>query len=238
MRATTMSNLGFKLLSLLLAGVVWFNVSAPRREPPSERTFAAAVSLVGLPRELVITTPVPETVNVRLRARGADFRAVLSQRLEVTLDLGWVQPGEAEITLRPQAINVSPPIEVVSIDPDKLRFRVEQLRQKSVPIRPFLVGSPPDGFLVGEATVDPERALISGPNSYVQKASEAATERIIMTGRTATFTQTVAVVADTPYIRVLEPPTVQVTVPVLAVVGPQLPETAAPARAGTKREKR
>jgi len=61
------SNLGLKLLALFLAFVVWFVVSAPRRESVSERAFAAPLSLVGMPRELVITTQVPDTVNVRLR---------------------------------------------------------------------------------------------------------------------------------------------------------------------------
>jgi len=44
-----------------------------------------------------------------------------------------------------------------------------------------------------------------------------------MTGRTETFTQTVAIVSDTPLIRVVEPLTTQVTVPVLAEVGPNPP---------------
>jgi len=100
------SNLGLKLLSLFLAFVVWLVVSAPRRENVSERAFAAPLSLIGIPRELVITTSVPDTVNVRLRGRASDLRTLSSQNLEVTLDLRWIQPGDAQVTLRPQAINV------------------------------------------------------------------------------------------------------------------------------------
>lgn len=217
------SNLGLKLLSVFLAFVVWFVVSAPRRESVSERAFAAPLSLVGMPRELVITTQVPETVNVRLRGRSSDLRALSSQNLEVTLDLRWVQAGEAQVTLRPQAINVPPNVEVVSVDPNRVHFRVEQLRQRAVPIRPFLVGQPPGGFLAGDPTMMPEQALVSGPASQVRNVTEVATERIIMTGRTATFTQSVAVVSDTPLVRVIEPLTTQVTVPVLPEVGPNPP---------------
>lgn len=217
------SNLGLKLLSVFLAFAVWLVVSAPRRESVSERAFAAPLSLVGMPRELVITTQVPETVNVRLRGRSSDLRALSSQNLEVTLDLRWVQAGEAQVTLRPQAINVPPNVEVVSVDPNRVHFRVEQLRQRAVPIRPFLVGSPPGGFVSGEPTMLPEQALVSGPASQVRNVTEVATERIIMTGRTATFTQSVAVVSDTPLVRVIEPLTTQVTVPVSPEVGPNPP---------------
>ena len=220
------SNLGLKLLALFLALVVWFVVSAPRRENVSERAFAAPLSLVGMPRELVITTPVPDTVNVRLRGRVSDLRALSSQNLEVTLDLRWLQPGEAQVTLRPTAINAPPNVEVISMDPSRLHFHVEQLRQRAVPIRPFLVGEPAGGFVAGDPTVAPDQALVSGPASQVRNVSEVATERIIMTGRSGTFTQNVAVVSDTPLVRVLEPLTTQVTVPVYAEVGP--PEPAPP----------
>ena len=220
------SNLLLKALALFLAFVMWFVVSAPRRERIAERAFAAPLSLVGMRRDLVITTPVPDTVSVRLRGRASEVRALSSQNLEVTVDLGWAQQaGEVTITLRPQAINVPPEIEVVSIDPTKIRFRVEQLRQRVVAIRPFLVGQPTAGFQAGEPALVPDTALISGPASLIQKINEVATERIIMTGRTGTFTQNVAPVSDSSLVRIVEPLSVQVTVPVTAEIGPTPPAT-------------
>jgi YbbR domain-containing protein len=220
-----LKNAALILLSLFLAFVVWFVVSAPRRESASERAFAAPLSLIGMPRELVITTPMPDAISVRLRGRVTDLRSLSSQNLEVTVDLRWAQPGEAEITLRPQAINVPPSVEVISMDPTKIHFKVEQLRQRAVPIRPFLVGQPPAGFIAGDPSIYPHEALISGPASQVRRVSEVATERIIMTGRTDTFTQNVAVVSDTPLVRIIEPLTTQVTVPVTAEIGPAAPPT-------------
>ena len=218
------SGLVLKMLALFLAFVVWFVVSAPRRERVSERAFAAPLSMIGIRRDLVITTPVPDTVNVRLRGRATELRSLSSQNLEVTVDLGWAQQaGDVTITLRPQAINVPPDIDVVSIDPTKIRFRVERLRQKVVPIRPFLVGEPTSGYQAGEPALVPDHALISGPASLIQKISEVATERIIMTGRTDTFVQNVAPVSDSSLVRVIEPLSVQVTVPVTPEIGPAAP---------------
>ncbi|HEY0141719.1 MAG TPA: CdaR family protein [Thermoanaerobaculia bacterium] len=216
-----MKNLGLKFLALLLACVVWFIVSAPRRERVRERIVTAPLSLVAMPNELVITSEVPQQVAVRVRGRSSDLRTLATQTLDVPVDLSWVQsPGEVEITLRPQAINVPPEIEIVSIVPNKFRFRIEQLRQRAVPIRPFLVGDVAATFNIGQATADPPLALVSGPASQVLKLSEVATERIIMTGRTATFVQNVAVVSDSPLVRIISPLTTQVTVPVLAEIGP------------------
>jgi YbbR domain-containing protein len=221
-----MKNLGLKLISLLMACVVWFLVSGPRRERPRERIVTASVSLVGLPTHLVITTPdIQSTVSVRVRGRTSALRSLASQNLEASADLSQLtEPGDFEITIRPQHINVPEDVEAVSITPNKLRVRIEQLRQRTVPIRPFLVGDPPVGYIIGEVTESPERALISGPASQIMRISEVATERIIMTGRTETFVQSVAVVADSPLVRVVSPLTTQVTVPVLAEIGPSPPD--------------
>ena len=221
-----MKNLGVKLLALMLACLVWFIVSSPRREAVREQIFTASLSLVAVPSNLVITTAIPSSVAVRVRGRTSDLRSLTSSTLEVPVDLRWVQqPGAIEITLRPQAINVPEEIEVVSIDPPKFRFSIERVRQRTVPIRPFLVGTPPTGYVIGDATANPPEALVSGPSSQILQLSEVATERIIMTGRTSTFAQNVAVVSDSPLVRVLQPLTTLVTVPVFAEVGPTSPES-------------
>jgi YbbR domain-containing protein len=223
-----MKNIGLKLVSLFLAFALWYYVSAPRHEPVRERLFTVPLSLMSIPEGFVITTDIPGTVAVRVRGRTSDLRNLATQNLEVPVDLKWVQKaGDAEITLRPQAINVPPELEVVSIVPNKVRFRVEELRQRTVPVRPFLIGDPPPGYIIGEATADPAVVLVSGPAPQLMKLSEVTTERIIMTGRTGTFVQNALIVSDSPLVRVISPLSTQVTVPVLAEVGPNPPEPTA-----------
>ncbi|HSP35168.1 MAG TPA: CdaR family protein [Thermoanaerobaculia bacterium] len=224
-----MKNLGLKLVSLALAAGIWWVVSAPHREPVIERRFAAPLSIVGTPRNFVITTPVPDSVSVRMRGRASDINAVSSQTLDVPVDVSWIQQsGDVTITMHPQAVHKPPDIEVVAIDPNKLHFHVEMLRQRAVAIRPFLIGQPPQGYSIGDPTASPDRALVSGPSSHIMKMSEVSTERINMTGRTATFVQDVAVVSDTPLVRVVAPVTTQVTVPVIVEA-----TTASPAPSAT-----
>ena len=216
-----MKSLALKFVALFLALVVWVVVSAPRRERVYERRFAAPLSIVGMPREFVITTPVAETVSVRLRGRASDLHSASSQTLDVPVDVAFIrQGGDVTVTLRPQAVHTPPDIEVVAIDPNKLQFHVEPLRQRAVLIRPLLDGHPPSGYLIGDPTLEPDRALVSGPASQIRVMSEVSTERINMTNRTATFVQSVAVVSDSPLVRVVAPLSTQVTVPVLTEVGP------------------
>jgi hypothetical protein len=216
-----MKNLGLKFAALLLACALWFIVSGPRREQQNQRMVTASLSLVGLPADLVITTDVQSSVAVRVKGRVSALRSLASQSLEASADLSKITgTGDVIITLRPQNINVPEDIEVVDIVPNKVRFSIEKLGRSAVSIRPFLVGEPPAGYLVGQAIASPEQALVSGPMSQILKLTEVATERIIMTGRTATFVQNVPVVSDSPLVQIIRPLTTQVTVPVLAEVGP------------------
>jgi hypothetical protein len=216
-----MKNLGLKFAALLLACALWFIVSGPRREQQNQRMVTASLSLVGLPADLVITTDVQSSVAVRVKGRVSALRSLASQSLEASADLSKITgTGDVIITLRPQNINVPEDIEVVDIVPNKVRFSIEKLGRSAVSIRPFLVGEPPAGYLVGQAVASPEQALVSGPMSQILKLTEVATERIIMTGRTATFVQNVPVVSDSPLVQIIRPLTTQVTVPVLAEVGP------------------
>jgi YbbR domain-containing protein len=225
MSRSTATSIGLSLASLFLACVVWFVVSAPRRERLSERKIPVPLSLVGMSGRFVITTPVPETVSVRLRGRTSELRSLSSQNIEVPVDIAWAQPGEAKITLRPQVVSVPADVEVVSIEPNRIQFRVEEIRQRAVTIRPFLIGQVPTGYIAGDPSATPDRALVAGPASQIRDLNEVTTERIIMTGRTATFTQSVAIVSDSPFARIIEPMTTQVTVPVLAEFGPPSPES-------------
>src|SRR6185503_16698192 len=113
--------------------ILWWYVSLPRREQVRERVVTASLSFVGMPSYLVITTPdIQSSVSVRVRGRKSDLRLLASQSLEASADLSAInQSGEVEITLRPQHINVPENIEIVSISPNKVRFRVEQLRQRA-----------------------------------------------------------------------------------------------------------
>lgn len=227
-----MKNVGLKIVSLFLACVVWFIVSGPRREKLSVRNATASLSIVALPQNLVITTDIPNSVGVRVQGKNSALRALASQTLEAPADLSKAQAGDIIITIPPRSINVPEGIEIVSVSPNQIRFRIEEVRGREVPIRPLLAGDPPVGYIVGEATASPDRALVSGPASQIAKLSEVTTERIIMTGRTGTFVQNVAVITDSPLVRVLSPQTTQVTVPVLAEVGPNPPASESTETAG------
>lgn len=218
-------HLWLKLFALLLAATIWIFVSAPRRERPFERSFELPLAVVGLPRDLIIVTPVPDSVNVRLRARLSTLRSLSSQSMEVTLDLSDARAGETTMLIRTQSITLPPEVEAVTVNPPRVSFRIEPRRQKVVPIRPFFVGQLPSGYQLGAVAIVPPDALVSGPASLVREITEVATDRIILSGRSGPFRMSASVVSDSPLVRVVEPVSAQVSVDVTPDVVPVTTET-------------
>lgn len=231
-------NLGLKVLAAVLAFSVWVFETAPRREKSEERAFSVPVALVGIPRDTIITTRIPDAISVRLRGPRSTLNR-LPSTLQITLDLSGLRPGDISAPIRPQSLSIPDDVEVVTIDPNRVTFRLEALRQASVPVRPYLVGALPPEFVFGEISAVPDRALVSGPASLIKNVTEVGTERIILTGRTAPFQNAVGLVSDHPLVRVVQPSNVVVNVEVIPPPAPDettltTTETAATETTGTE----
>jgi YbbR domain-containing protein len=203
---------GPHLLALLVAAVIWLAASESRREEILDRTLTVPVAVLGLPANMVLSGSPDETVKITVRGPESQVRSLASETLGATIDLSGARPGTLNVPIPAAAIDTPRNVEVISIQPPTLRIQLEPLQRKYVSIRPYLVGSPQPGFVVENIESRPDNALIVGPASLVEEVSEIPTERVILTGQTATFRETVGVISDYPLVRVVQPATAEVTV--------------------------
>lgn len=213
------NNLGIKLVALFLACVLWIIVSAQRREQITEQAFRLPLQFTGIPEGLIVTSEnLADFITVRIRGPESRIEAFSARNRSVQIDLSEATAGEIDQPITAQQVNIQDPLEIVSIDPPRVTLELEPRSQKIVPVRPFTVGSLPPGFELGEVSINPAQAILSGPRSAIEETTEVATERIILSGRRNSFTlQRVSLVTDDPLIRV-EPQTIQVTIVVLPVL--------------------
>jgi YbbR domain-containing protein len=203
---------GPKVLAVMIALVIWMIASEERREDILERNFQVPLALVGVPSNMVISGEVEDTIAVRLRGPASQVRSLSSDTLEVTVDLADSRPGTLSIPLQPSALSIPTSVEVVSMQPARLRLQLELRKQKPVRISPYLVGAPASGYTIENVETQPGNAVIAGPASLVDEVTEIPTERIILTGRSASFREEVAVISDYPLVRVVEPAIAQVLI--------------------------
>ena len=79
------SNFRYKLLSLIIAGFIWF---VAQGQTDIEQSFHLPVVLEGLPEELVATELSADIVNIRVRGSRAALRNIETKTFE------YVLPGD------------------------------------------------------------------------------------------------------------------------------------------------
>jgi len=211
-RPALLRNLGLKILALGIALLVWFVLSAQRRERISERSYRIALSVVNIPMRTIIASAVPPTVDVRVRGPFTALRQVDPDKIEAVIDLQGATRGERLYRLAPEDINVAPEIEVIAISPAEVRIVLDAVSEKVIPIAPNVTGTPAAGYAVGDVSVEPRSARIAGPSAVLAKMMSVSTDPISISERSTTFSVPATVVADAPGVRVREGQIVTVTV--------------------------
>ncbi|HEY7113062.1 MAG TPA: CdaR family protein [Thermoanaerobaculia bacterium] len=217
-------NAGAKLLALAIALALWFSLSGERRERTSERTYHVPLSIVNIPPRSLVASAMPPSVDVRLRAPFTAFRQLEPDRLEAVLDLKEATPGERVYRLTADDVNVPPEVEVISISPQEIPFRLDTVEEKSVPVVPAVVGDPAPGVRIAGVSADPPSARVAGPASVLARLNQVATVPVSVAGRTATFTVPAALTVEAPALRLRQASSVAVTVRLEAIPPTQVPE--------------
>ena len=197
-------NLGTKLLALGIAILLWFVFSAQTRERISERSYRIPLSVANVPNAAIIASPLPPSVEVRLRGPFTALRQLDPDRLEAVIDLTDAPKGEKIDRIAPEDVNVPREVEVIAVAPSEVRVELDSPAEKSLPITARLTGKPAAGATVGEVTVEPRVARLVGPQSTLSRMNGIDTDPISLADRSASFTVPANVLVDAPGVRVRE----------------------------------
>jgi hypothetical protein len=201
LRRALLRNPGTKLLALGIGIVVWFSLSGERRERISERSYHIPLSIVNIPPRSLVASPLPPTVDVRLRGPFTALRQLDPEKLDTVLDLKDAVPGDRLYRLTPEDVNVPPEIEVVSITPPEIRFLLDVIQERELPVDPAIAGDPAAGTRVTEVRATPSKARVTGPSGTLARVSSLSTVPVSVAGRTGSFSAPAAVVVPGPGLR-------------------------------------
>lgn len=203
---------GLRGLALAIALVFWFFVALDNRaEQLSEKQVEANITY-NTPRGMIILDPV-QKASVRLRGPTREVRNLNPYMVDVLIEVGRAQPGSVEVNLEPRNVLLPEGLEVVSIEPNQIKLRLDREITRLVPVVPRLVGEPAAGAVAEPAQVIPSTALVSGPSSRVEELRTLSTNPVRLDGHALNFEESTAVVSPDPLVQVLQPATVVVRVP-------------------------
>jgi len=168
-------NVPAKVLSLLLACIVWYATNVVERD--AERVVAVPLALRQVPRNLVITDWPRDRVQVTVRGPRPLLAGVDEQRARLLMRLNTLDQGENWLDLKAGFLEPELPrrLKVVRLEPGRVLVQAERLKRRSLPVRATLVGTPAFGFRTSGVRTDPERAEVSGPAQQIGDLDELQT---------------------------------------------------------------
>jgi YbbR domain-containing protein len=206
------SHLGLKLLSLVMALLLWMVVSG---EETVERGLRVPLELQQVPAGLELTGDVPTTVDLRVRGPSGTLSRLAAGDIVAVLDLRGATEGRRLFPLTMEQVRVPFGVEVVQVSPPSVAMGFERSATRQVPVVPSVDGHPAPGYIVGPRTADPARVDVIGPESAVKNVTEVLTEPVSVAGARDRVTQTVALGVLDPSLRLKNTRSAAVTVQIM-----------------------
>ena len=221
---------GLRALAVAGALTVWFFSSVEKRERISEKVVDASVTY-NLPRGTILLDPI-QAVKVRLRGPDRQLRTLSPWAIDVVVDVSDSTGGGLDV-VHLTAADVERPdgIDAVSIEPNSIPVRLDAEATRTLPVVPRIVGEPAGGSVPGDIVTVPESAIVRGPQSLLANLDSLTTSPVSLDGHAFSFDQTVSVIPPDPLIRVVQPTTVLVRVP-MVVPDSEAPEGVRERRSG------
>lgn len=204
-------NLGIKTLCLLVASLLWLQAAATTEV---EEILQLPVEVTGLGDSLtVIRGELPASISVRLRGNRLQLLAADLFQHEtgrVELDLAGLGAGHHRYDV--SVLDVSGPGTPLDVVPGvTLDIDIERRITRQVPVELLVQGELPAGVVfVTDLDVAPATVQITGPESVVTTVVSVSSGPFDLSGRRASFSELVALVAPGEEIQ-LRPVEVQVS---------------------------
>lgn len=176
-----LGNLGLKLISLVLAFVLWFVVISID-DPVKEKTLTnIQVNLVNA-EELEEKGMVWEVLDGTDVLKSVTFDAPLSVRevieasdIVAEADLGEITVAET-VAIEFSCPKYSGQVTNISGNISNVKLSVEEKTSKWIDIKYNLIGEVADGYVIGSVTLEQNRLEIEGPQSKVAEVAKAVVD--------------------------------------------------------------
>ena len=195
-------NLGWKLLSLAIAVVLWIAVS---REPEVATSLSVPVDFKNMRDDLDIDGNLPD--RVRLEVRGPSGRVTRDNlsAIAVVLDLSDASAGERTYSIRGRNLNLPSGVVFYRAVPSQLTLHFDQLVFQEEAVFPVYVNVP-NGYRVASQQFTPATVRIRGSQDRVQAIHQVKTDPMDLSGAAGEKTIHTHLNVGDPQVRIVDAP--------------------------------
>lgn len=203
-------NFGLKVLSLLLASLLWFFIS--RDEEPAEVALRTPIVFQHVPSQLEISSESIPEAQIRVRGPERVIRQLQANQVHTEIDLAGVKAGERTYELTSQQVRHPRDVTVVQVLPSQLHLTLDTPSSREIEIHPRVTGTFADGEQIVKVEADPPRVTVTGPKYHVDRVDAATTDPIDATGTRGRAVFTTNVYVPDPLVQVAQITSIRVTV--------------------------
>jgi YbbR domain-containing protein len=168
-------NWKMKVLALGCALLLWFYVMGERR---LEVAYAVPIELKNVPQGMVVTNDLPKNIDIRLSGPRALLADLNQKDVRISIDLVGLKPGVTTFSRLDDHLRLPGGIQTTRISPSFVDVKLEQVIDKTVPLRARLSGQLPGGYQLSSINVLPAEVVVQGAEGEVAAIIEVMTERI------------------------------------------------------------
>ncbi len=172
-------NLSLKLISIVLAGILWYFVIS---EKGGETALSIPLDFRNIPSSLIIIKNPVESINIRISGPVTLLRGLSPREVKAIIDLSHAEPGVAEFEIQPEHITLPRGLRVSMRSPASIMLRFDELSKKTVLVEAVLVGKPLEGYKIAGVWVDPPAVEIVGAQSELKRLKKIFTEEVDISG--------------------------------------------------------
>ena len=180
MKRLVTENVGMKLLSLALAGLLWVAIVG---EQELSSSVSVPVEYKNFPKSLEASSEMVSRVNLLVHAPPEKLEAGNLAGAALVVDLTEVtRPGERTFNLDRQSLRLPQGVTLERVIPSQIRLRFEQRTARDVPVIIRYANTPMPGYRILKQEVSPEVLRVVGPQSRVEELQSAETDPIDLSG--------------------------------------------------------
>lgn len=163
-------------LSIILGLIVWL-IAVNQENPIIQQPYSERlpVTVRGLPSDLLPVQDLSnESVQVVIQAPRNSWDNLSSSDFTAYIDLSGLDAGTHEVGVNVEVVD--PQVRIISIQRPALRVQLDQVVEKSVPVRVEVMDTTAFGYDYQEPFVEPSQVRVSGPETQVDQVTMAKAE--------------------------------------------------------------
>jgi YbbR domain-containing protein len=205
-------NLGLKILSVVLAFVLWMSIAGQKH---AERALRVPVEFQNIPENLELIGETPTFADVRVRGAASALSQLRGGDLVVLVDLSSARAGRRMFHLTPEQVAAPTGVRVQHVMPATVSLTFEASVTKTIPVVAAVEGTPAPGFVAGGILASPSTVEVVGPETVMKHLTRATTEPLNLNGATARVRDPVTIGLSESAARLVVPQSATVTVDVV-----------------------